>query len=535
MTDRRLRDLWDKLRDKKPHMPHFLESASVINIRGIHNLEVKFEYPVSVLAGSNGSGKSTVLLAAACAYAPPGTSGEGVGKGFSPYKFFLDYQSKSGGQEGEKDPFTVQFNYSTPDGQRFLFWQCLKNSMGIPYHRYSGGNQLERSVYLITPGTLSNPFDTYNVHNMSYEVTELQETSLTSSQIEFAQGLLPFRYSRVIDWIHPNLKFGNEGGMLLAKQENGVVYSEPHMATGERAILRMSQDIADAKGALILIDEVEAGLHPSIQKSLMLKLQQLALRNDLQIIVTTHSPVVLDSVPEIGRIFLDRNKEGKILVHPPYRDLVQDALYGRSDKKFNLLCEDEVAKSILEGVVDTIMYSRLRAKRESLNIEYTEDGVSQFPMYAQVLKQFDQNIIFILDGDQRDRDVEQKIQDRIQKTQNNTQHPGRVMFLPGTGAPEEWVWARMRAHSDDFAAGLGLHQDDLAQQIKRRDADYASAAGSSDEIAKDKLRDLSEVVNRDVPGICRIVSRWETEQEESDIQPLVEELVGAFQAWRGEA
>ena len=38
----------------------------------------------------------------------------------------------------------------------------------------------------------------------------------------------------------------------------------------------------------------------------MLQLQQLALRNDLQIIVTSHSPVILDAVPANGRIFLDQ-------------------------------------------------------------------------------------------------------------------------------------------------------------------------------------------------------------------------------------
>lgn len=38
----------------------------------------------------------------------------------------------------------------------------------------------------------------------------------------------------------------------------------------------------------------------------MLELQRIALRNDLQVVVTTHSPVVLDSVPPEGRIFLER-------------------------------------------------------------------------------------------------------------------------------------------------------------------------------------------------------------------------------------
>ncbi|MDE0217683.1 MAG: AAA family ATPase [Spirochaetaceae bacterium] len=79
----------------------------------------------------------------------------------------------------------------------------------------------------------------------------------------------------------------------------------------------------------MLIDEVEAGLHPWVQQLLMLQLQQLALRNDLQIIVTTHSPVVLDSVPVNGRVFLDRDESGRVTVQPAHVDVVQNALYGR--------------------------------------------------------------------------------------------------------------------------------------------------------------------------------------------------------------
>ena len=93
--------------------------------------------------------------------------------------------------------------------------------------------------------------------------------------------------------------------LLFAEQDLGPKYSELHMAAGERAILRIAQDVGQMQDALVLIDEVEAGLHPWLQELLMIELQQLALRNNLQVIVTTHSPVVLDTVPANGRIFLD--------------------------------------------------------------------------------------------------------------------------------------------------------------------------------------------------------------------------------------
>ena len=72
MIDKRLKELWPRLQGKKPHMPQFLKAVRLKSLRGIRNLRVEFDYPVCVIAGMNASGKSTVLLAAACAYKVPG-------------------------------------------------------------------------------------------------------------------------------------------------------------------------------------------------------------------------------------------------------------------------------------------------------------------------------------------------------------------------------------------------------------------------------------------------------------------------------
>ena len=73
VLERRLRALWDGLQGKKPHLPQFSQSEIHLQgIRGIDDVRVVFDYPVSVIAGGNASGKSTVLFAAACAYKVPG-------------------------------------------------------------------------------------------------------------------------------------------------------------------------------------------------------------------------------------------------------------------------------------------------------------------------------------------------------------------------------------------------------------------------------------------------------------------------------
>ena len=88
MIERRFGDLWQQLQGKKPHLPHFLAEIHLQGIRGIDDLRVVLDYPVSVIAGGNASGKSTVLFAAACAYRVPGA---GV-KDFVPSTLFPDYR-----------------------------------------------------------------------------------------------------------------------------------------------------------------------------------------------------------------------------------------------------------------------------------------------------------------------------------------------------------------------------------------------------------------------------------------------------------
>lgn len=52
MIDRHLNRVWEQLQGKKPHLPHFLAEVYLDGIRGIEDLRVVFDYPVSVIAGA---------------------------------------------------------------------------------------------------------------------------------------------------------------------------------------------------------------------------------------------------------------------------------------------------------------------------------------------------------------------------------------------------------------------------------------------------------------------------------------------------
>ena len=514
MIERRFRDLWGQLQGKKPHLPHFLTEIRLRGIRGIDDLRVVLDYPVSVIAGGNASGKSTVLFAAACAYRVPGA---GV-KDFVPSTLFPDYRPRHGGRGDEKREVTVEFDYTTPQGRSSMRWRRAKG-WNRSFLGRKNAAQPERPVYLRTLSNLSNPAEVRGVLSMSRLGSPPRETPLTASQIEFAQQMLPFRYAEVVD-----LSSGSKN-LLFAAQELGAAYSELHMAAGERAILRLAQEIAQRNGGLVLIDEVEAGLHPWVQQLLMLHLQQLALRNDLQIIVTTHSAVVLDAVPANGRIFLDRDAGGRVTVQQAHVDVVQDALYGRSRDVLNLLCEDEAAEGIVQGVLDYVGPKR-RIRGSSVRIG-RDTGADEFPAHAAAFRKFGRidNFAFILDGDQRAGGIDERI-----RAQAGREVP--VLFLPGRAAPEAWVWGRLQQATGRMATAVSIDPAELANQLRRLDAVYDMASDRPAEIVKSKLRGLAEALHREVADICRVVARLEAERPASDLQPFAERLETVFLQWR---
>ena len=519
MIERRLAGLWSSLQGKKPHLPHFLSAIRLNGIRGLHDLRVSFDYPVSVIAGGNATGKSTVLFAAACAYSVPSRRISGL----RPSTLFSDdHHLKLEDQGNEWEEVTIDFDYKIPEGERSMRWRRSKKGWRRNYFGRKSTSQPERQVYLRTLSDLDNSSRINAAIILSSRSKfELEETHLTASQIEFAHQMLPFKYTKVTNF--------SRGGrnLLFAAQESGATYSECHMAAGELVILRLSQEITQLDGALVLIDEVEAGLHPWVQQLLMVHLQQLALRKDLQIIVTSHSPVVLDSVPSNGRIFLDRDElSGEVVVRPAYRDLIQNALYGRSNEVLKLLCEDKTAEGILEGVFDFLL-PKEGISKETVRIG-RDTGASQFPMHAETLRKFGQiqDTVFVLDGDQRNSEIGRKIEDRAG-------HSVDILYLPGEETPENWVWNKLKHISDVEIAQLGINQAGLSNLMNQLDALYDSASDNSSEIAESKFRSLSDSLHREPSEICRIVARLEADRQESDIQPLVSDLRGILRQWRG--
>ena len=517
VIERRLRSLWDRVLAKRADLSHFLTQVRLQGIRGIDDLAVGFISPVVAIAGGNASGKSTVLAAIACAYQVPGARhGD-----FLPATLFADYRPRLGTCRDVRGPATIEFEYATPSGGRAMRWRRTSGWRRTFYGRRNA-SQPERPVYMHVTKNLDDPSVVRDsVASMTRGQSATQERPLTLWEQDFAEKMLPFRYSRVTNLTRDG------HSLLFARQKGGAAYSELHMAAGERAILRLSQEIAHLDDALVLIDQVEVGLHPWVQQLLMLHLQELAVLNDLQIIVTTHSPVVLESIHPLGRVFLERDAQGRVEAVAPYRDIVQDALYGRSRNALSFLCEDDTAEAILQGVFD-VLYLRLRIRRECVRIG-TDANASECPGRAATFTKFGEirNFVFVLGGNRRDTGVEAKIADGAGRSV-------ATLFLPGDDAPAVWVWRVLRRRLEAMADQLPVDAGELADRMDHLDAVYDRAREGPSAVAEVKLRNLADPLAWDATDLCQVVARVEAGRRTGECQTLMKELEQELGEWRQE-
>ena len=516
LIDRQLRDVWDALRANRRDRDDALAEVRIRKLRGIWDLRVPFEYPVSVLAGPNACGKSTVLFACACAYAVPGSGP----RDHVPGSLFPDFTDRQHGAWSDTTKRSeLEFHYLHQGDRLSMTWRRTRNWKRTFVGRTGSSGQPQRDVYLRTLANLTSPSEVRGILQLGRK--SIRSDLVSPELLIFAHRILPWRYHKLAV-----ISDRPTRDLLFAELDDAehTSYSEFHMSSGERSILRISKEVSHLENALVLIDEVDTGLHPYTQQLAMLELQRSALRRNLQVIVASHSPVVLDSVPPEGRIFLDRDDTtGHVQRVPPYRDIFQKALYGQSRDRLSILCEDEAAEGIVRGVLD-VLNVKLELRHGDVVIG-RNTGRNEFPGHVRTLGKFGKlrDFILMLDGDSRD------LSGTLKSTAEKYGQYVEPIFLPGDACPEQWLWDSIRRRPDDYATLLGHTATDLERRMGDLQRLVEGAVRRSDE-AKAAVGALASDLGRTVADLARIVGKREAEA--NAMPELLADLTRQIDAWR---
>lgn len=166
------------------------------------------------------------------------------------------------------------------------------------------------------------------------------ETALTEDSLRELSYVLGHSYAGA-RFVGTDVNVDRKIGLLT--KDCGEI-SQFHQGVGEGSILdvfKLLQDIPNF--SLLVIDEVENSLHPQAQRRFVRYLLKLARTKKLQIILSTHSPFVLEELPAIARIMLMRLSDRKEIVYGVSTDFALSTIDDETHPELFAFMEDEEA------------------------------------------------------------------------------------------------------------------------------------------------------------------------------------------------
>ena len=130
--------------------------------------------------------------------------------------------------------------------------------------------------------------------------------SLMEEKFNYYRELLPLirLFNKNIQqksFANKTIKLSPQHGLRI-ESDNGDILSPDLLSTGEQNQLVLLYDLLfdTPKGSILLIDEPESSLHVAWQNDFVSDMKTIAENKDLQIIVATHSPIIVSNTPEEG-------------------------------------------------------------------------------------------------------------------------------------------------------------------------------------------------------------------------------------------
>ncbi|WP_151445814.1 ATP-binding protein [Lacisediminimonas profundi] len=133
-------------------------------------------------------------------------------------------------------------------------------------------------------------------------------------------------------------------------QRANLTYSEAFAGSGELAVVRAVIELcATPNLSLVLLDEPETSLHPGAQERLLGFLLEMIRTKHLQIVLSTHSPTLVNLLPKKAVKVLEENQLGQArVVDASHPQVAFNRLGYVAHGKLTLAVEDELLRSLVE-------------------------------------------------------------------------------------------------------------------------------------------------------------------------------------------
>lgn len=401
----------------KRNFGKYLSKIFLNKVRGLENQVITFDFPVTAIISTNGGGKTTILGSAAIIY-----------RSIQPKKFF----ARGGNFDNDMQNWQIQYEIIDKDINARDIVRRTANFRQFKWNRDPlSRHVLDFGVSRTVPPIEKNDFNRYANSKVVFpgDSTYTIDTIIAENVGRIlGKDISNFKY----------LKFSSSGQIefLAGTNEKGVQYSEFHFGAGESSIIRMITQIESLpENSLVLIEEIENGLHPVATIKMVEYLIDVADRKKIQTIFTTHSNDALKPLPPKaiwasinGKLF-----QGKLDIHS------LRTISGQIDTKLAIFVEDKFAKLWIESILrsldsvalDNIQIHSLSGDGNAVNVHKYHN------IDPTVSKKFPS--VCFLDGDSQQKENSKDF----------------IFRLPGQ-SPESFIYTSVQEKLDEYKVILSV-------------------------------------------------------------------------------
>ncbi|QXN25830.1 ATP-binding protein [Shewanella putrefaciens] len=361
-----------------------LRKVHIDGFRGIKSMDLEIDFPVTVISGLNGAGKSTIGQLAICAYKKPTTAVD--------YKrlYIKDFFPISPADPKPiSDEAKVIYCYETDDYKKPQELTISRaNSAWSGYKR-----QPERHCYYVgftvyIPKVERRDLSVYGGATLQF--TEKREIDID----------VIHKMARIIGHKYDDVTFqgvshkGKESEVGIASRL-GYSYSENNMGFGEGRILYTIDKLETSpEQSLFILEEPETSLHESAQYEFAKYLLDVCYRRNHQIILSTHSSVIINALPSEARKLIIRDEKGVEIRNRISSNQIRSILSSGHVRELDICVEDIFAKVLLTEII------RIK-KKELLKVVSIHDIGSKDAVReaVRVLQKTGRNAIAVRDAD----------------------------------------------------------------------------------------------------------------------------------------
>tara|TARA_R110002049_G_scaffold104048_5_gene250453 strand:- start:294 stop:1766 length:1473 start_codon:yes stop_codon:yes gene_type:complete len=215
---------------------------------------------------------------------------------------------------------------------------------------------------------------------------------------------------------------------------DGCTYGSEAMGQGELSLLYILWRTRTLpKDSVLVIEEPETHVSPRSQRALMDILAKHCSERGLSVVLTTHSPAIISSLPTKQLVLVARDVNGSVASVPSRRAEVNQLLGAATIKRALILVEDRAAAQFARSLLsfcnpDALSYMDFVDAGGHANIEAALKSLP--PTCGDWF-----SLVGVFDGD---------MNGGIQPERFHWGH----CFLPGESGPEELLMNSLRAHTD---------------------------------------------------------------------------------------